>query len=124
VAKSTLRDATTSSTAWRNVPGLARIDACTIRQVSATLTVTVVGAPVLFRMIIDTPEGPMGPGPARFVPQGRETFSATFARATFPFEDDDTHSFSVQWRSPTGQPVTLKHGIVNLLLQRGTHNCP
>ena len=123
-ARSTGADATTSSTEWRNVPGLARINACTIREVSATLSVTIVGAPVLFRVIIDTPEGPMRPGPARFIPQGRETFSATFVRPTFPFEDDDTHSFSVQWRSPTGQPVTLRNGVVNLLFQRGTHNCP
>ena len=66
----------------------------------------------------------MRPGHARFVPNGRESFSYTFARRTIPFEDDDTHSFSVQWRSPSGQPVTLTSGVVNLLFQRGTHNCP
>lgn len=120
----TQADATTSSRAWRNVPGLARISACTIREVSATLSVTIQGAPALFRVVIDTPEAPMRPGSARFVPQGRESFSYTFARTTIPFEDDDTHSFSVQWRSPSGQPVTLKSGVVNLLYQRGRHNCP
>jgi hypothetical protein len=124
VAEWTERNATTSSTGWRNVPRLSRIQACTLSQVTADVTVTVSGAPVLFRMIIDTEEGPMRPGPARFVPDGKESFSATFVRRTFPFEDDDTHSFSLQWRSPTGQPVTLDSGVVNLLFKEGTHNCP
>jgi hypothetical protein len=124
VAEWTTGAATTSSTSWRNVPALSRIQACTLNQVTADVTVTVRGAPVLFRMIIDTEEGPMRPAPARFVPNGSETFSATFVRQTFPFEDDDTHLFSLQWRSPSGQPVTLTSGVVNLLFRAGTHNCP
>lgn len=124
VAQWTSANATTSSASWRNVPNLSRIQACTLNQVTAGVTVTVAGAPVLFRMIIDTVEGPMRPGPARFVPDGRETFSATFVRQTAPFEDDDTHLFTLQWRSPTGRPVTLRSGVVNLLFRAGTHNCP
>lgn len=113
----------TSSTDWRNVRGL-RLTACTIRGVSATLSVTVQGAPVAFRVVIDTPEAPMRPGAARFVPRGRESFSYTFARRTLPFEDDDTHGFTVQWRSPTGERVTMARGVLNLLFQNGTRNCP
>jgi hypothetical protein len=124
LARWTSTDATTSSTRWRNVPRLSRLSACTIRGVSANLSVTVEGAPVLFRVIIDTPEAPMRPGPARFVPQGRQSFSYTFVRGTGPFENDDTHSFSVQWRSPSGSQVRLAHGVVNLLFQDGTNNCP
>jgi hypothetical protein len=124
LARWTTTDATTSSTRWRNVPRLSSLGACTIRGVSANLSVTVAGAPVLFRVIIDTPEAPMRPGAARFVPQGRESFSFTFVRGTGPFEDDDTHSFSVQWRSPSGSQVRLTNGVVNLLFQDGTHNCP
>jgi hypothetical protein len=124
LARWTSTDRSTSSTQWRNVPGLSRINACTIRGVSANLSVTVEGAPVLFRVVIDTPEAPMRPGPARFAPQGRESFSYTFVRGTGPFEDDDSHSFTVQWRSPSGGQVRLAHGVVNLLFQDGTHNCP
>lgn len=124
VARWTTTDASTSSAAWRNVPGLSRVSACTLRAVSANLSVTVEGAPVRFRVVIDTPEGPMRPGPARFVPNGRESFSYTFVRATFPFENDDTHSFSVQWQSPSGGLVTLTQGVLDLLFQQGTHNCP
>ena len=75
---------------------------------SATLGVTISGAAARFRVILDTPEAPMHPGAVRFVPDGRESFSFTFVRRTIPFEADDTHSFTVQWRSPSGNQVTLR----------------
>lgn len=124
VAEWTNRGMSTSSTAWRNVPRLGRVEACTLRQVTASLTVTISGAPASFRVVVDTPEAAMRPGPAHFVPDGRETFSATFTRSTIPFEDDDSHVFSVQWRSPTGERVQLASGLLNLAFQDGTHNCP
>ena len=123
-AKWTTSSATTSSTAWRNVPGLS-LTRCTLNQVTATLSVTVNGAPVRFRVIIDgVPEAPMKPDSARFVPSGSESCSYTFVARTAPFENDDTHGFAVQWRSPSGSPVTLTRGDLNLLFQRGTHGCP
>jgi hypothetical protein len=66
----------------------------------------------------------MRTGSARFVPDGSDSFSYTFVAGTAPFEDDDTHAFTAQWRSPTGRPVTLTRGDLNLLFQQGTHNCP
>jgi hypothetical protein len=124
-ARWTTTSVSTSSTTWRNVPGLTRLPACTLNEVSATLSVTVRGAPVRFRVLIDgVPEAPMKPGPVRFVPNGEESFSFTFVNRTAPFEDDDSHVFGVQWRSPTGSPVTLLRGDLNILYQRGTHNCP
>lgn len=124
-AKWTTNKASTSSTAWHDVPGLSRLTACTLHEVSANLSVTVSGAPVRFRVIIDTPEGPMRPGNARFVPGAdEESFSYTFVRNTFPFEADDTHLFSVQWRSPTGRMVTLQRGDLNLIFEEGTQGCP
>jgi hypothetical protein len=119
----TTTPATTSSTAWRRVPGLS-LTRCTLNQVTATLSVTVRGAPVAFRGVIDgVPEAPMRPGSARFVPDGTESFSYTFVARTAPFEADDTHRFDMQWRSPTGAPVTLRRGALNLLYQRGTQGC-
>jgi hypothetical protein len=124
-ARWTTSAASTSSTQWRNVPGLRRLTACTLNEVSATLSVTVGGAPVRFRLIIDgVPEAPMRPGPVRFVPNGYESFSFTFVARTAPFEDDDSHVFDVQWRSPTGGQVTLSRGALNIFFQQGTHNCP
>ena len=120
-ARWTTTSVSTSSPEWRNVPGLTRLSADTIDEVSATLTVTIEGAPASFRVIIDTPEGPMRPGPARFVPSGAESFSATFVKNTVPFEDDDTHVFTVQWRSPGGEKVTLLRAVLNLVYQFGTH---
>lgn len=122
--KWTTNNASTSSTSWRDVRGLRRISICSDNEVSATLGVTVSGAPVRFRVIIDTPEGPMRPAPARFVPDGIESFSFTFVRPTIAFEADDTHSFSVQWRSPSGERVTMRSGVLNLLYERGDQGCP
>ena len=122
--KWTTNNAATSSTQWRNVPRLRAIAICSDNAVSATLGVRVSGAPVLFRVVIDTPEAPMRPAPARFVPDGTESFSFTFVRPTIAFEADDTHSFSVQWRSPSGQQVTMTSGVLNLLYERGNQGCP
>jgi hypothetical protein len=123
-ARWTTTSATTSSAAWRNVPRLS-LTRCTLNQVTATVSVNVRGAPVLFRVIIDgVPEAPMRPGSARFVPDGTESFSYSFVARTAPFEADDTHRFNVQWRSPTGSTVTLQRGVLNLLFQRGTQGCP
>jgi hypothetical protein len=118
-ARWTTTAVSTSSTTWRNVPGLSRLTADTVDEVSATLSVTVRGAPVRFRVIVDTPEGPFRPGSARFVPTGTESFSFTFVRETIAFEADDTHVFSVQWRSPTGGNVTLVQGVLNLVYEFG-----
>lgn len=120
-ARWTTTTASTSSTAWRNVPGLTGVMADTIDEVSATLSVTVAGAPVRFRVVLDTPEVSLRPGSVRFVPSGTESFSFTFVRTTIPFEGDDTHSFTVQWRSPTGGQVTLVNGVLNLVYEFGTN---
>jgi len=123
-AKWTTTPARTSSTAWRGVPGL-RITRCMRDQVTAMLTVTVRGAPVQFRGVIDgVPEAPMRPGAVRFVPDGTESFAATLVARTGPFEADDTHSVAVQWRSPTGGEIALRRGALNLLFQRGEQGCP
>jgi hypothetical protein len=123
-ARWTTTPVATSSTKWRNVPGLART-LCTLDQVTAMLSVTVEGGPVRFRVIIDSvPEAPMKPETTRFVPNGIESFSYTFVGNTGPFEADDTHRFNVQWRSPSGAPVTLRHGALNLLFEDGTQGCP
>jgi len=123
-ARWTTTQVTTSSTNWSNVPGLGRTR-CTVNQVTATLSATMKGGPVRFRMVVDgVPEAPMKPGAARFVPNGTESFSYTFVGNTGPFEADDTHRFNVQWRSSSGVPVTMQEGAVNLLFENGTQGCP
>ena len=122
-AKWTTTNASTSSTDWKNVPGLS-LSRCTVNQVTATLSATVSGAPARFRVVVDAvEEAPMKPGAAAFVPDGQESFSYTFVGRTGQFEDDDTHSFAVQWRSPTGGAVNLQNGALNLLYQQGTRSC-
>jgi hypothetical protein len=122
-ARWTTTPVATTSTVWRNVPGLS-LTRCTLNQVTAMVNVTVRGAPVRFRVIIDSvTEAPMMPASARFVPSGEESFSFSFVGRTGPFEADDTHVFNVQWRSPTGRAVTLARGNLNLLFERGTQGC-
>lgn len=122
-ARWTTSDVTTSSTEWRNVPGLT-LARCTRNQVTAMVSAMVSGGPVRFRVIADgVPEAPFRPGAARFVPDGTEAFSYTFVGNTAPFEADDSHRFNVQWRSPSGQRITLENGALNILFQRGTQGC-
>jgi hypothetical protein len=121
-AKWRTNDATTASKRWRDVPGLFRTR-CTLHQVTAMLSATVRGGPVRFRILIDD-GGSMKPGVARFVPNGTESFSYVFVGNTGPFEANDNHRFSVQWRSPSGVPVTMINGALNLLYQQGTQACP
>jgi hypothetical protein len=121
----TTSDVSTSSTRWHDIGALSRLSICSLGQVSATLSVTLRGAPGRFRVVIDGVTGaPMRPGAAQFVPDREESFSYTFVKGTAPFEEDDTHVFEVQWRSPTGNRLTLTSGDLNLLYQQGSHNCP
>ena len=123
-ARWTTTAVSTSSATWHNVPGLTGLTVDTIDEASAALSVTIRGAPARFRVVLDTPEAPMRPGSARFVPSGRESFAFTFVANTVPFEGDDTHSFTVQWRSPSGQKVTLVQGTLNVVYQLGTNGAP
>lgn len=123
VAKWRTAGATTSGTGWHNVPGLG-MTKCTVREVSETATLTVSGGPVRFRAVVDSVfEAPMKPGIVRFAPNGKESVTYTFVGNTAPFEDDDDHRFDIQWQSPTGAPITLHSGVVNLVFQKGTQSC-
>jgi hypothetical protein len=120
-ARWTTSAVSTSSTTWRNVPGLV-LTRCTLNQVTLMLSVNVEGAPVRFRVKIDD-AATMKPTSSRFVPHGTESFAYTFVGNTGPFEANDHHLFNVQWRSPSGAQVTLHQAAINLLFQRGTQ-CP
>ena len=115
--------ASTSSKAWRDAPGL-RLNVCSIREVSATLSVTVSGAPVQFRILSD--DAPIvSPGRVYFNPTHRQrSFSFTFLTSSSTFEGSDSHHFSAQWRSPTGRRVDLRGGTLNVVYQRGGGSSP
>jgi hypothetical protein len=122
-AKWTTNSAQTSTTTWRNVPGLS-ITRCTRHEVAETVTLTLSGGPVRLRGVIDgVPEAPMKPGVVRFVPDGKESVTYTFVTNTAPFEADDTHRFDIQWQSPSGATVKLHAGVANLVFARGTQGC-
>jgi len=123
VAKWRTADRSISGTGWHTISGLG-MTRCTVREVSETATLTVSGGPVRFRAVIDgVPEAPMKPGVVRFVPNGKESVTYTFVGNTAPFEADDDHRFDIQWQSPTGAPIKLHAGVVNLVFQKGTQSC-
>ena len=113
----------TSSPAFQPIPALSGLTICALNQVTATLGVELHGAPAGFQVRVDGGEL-MRPGAVRFVPAGPHDSSAFgFLEAVGPFENNDHHSFDVEWRSPTRRTTTLERATLNLQYQRGTHSC-
>lgn len=112
----------TSSTGWRAVPNWGFSDGPWIQArsaLSATLSVTVAGGPVAFKVVLEVGshfvERGMNP-PVVFDPgAGTESFSYTFVANLPPTGE----TFNLFWRSPTGVPVTLRRGTVVLQYDQG-----
>ena len=99
----------TSDTGWQDVGGLNNLYLCARNAFSAQVSVTVSGAPVDVRVLVDDTK-PIRPGAVHFDPSaGTTSFSYTFAWAFFPAGG---HGLDVQWRSPTGQPAHLSKGTI------------
>jgi hypothetical protein len=87
---------------------------------AATLSVTVSGAPVRFRIAIEDVERDfrityMKPASVVFDPgAGTGSFSFTFVKDL----SRGPYTVNIEWRSPTGAPVTLVAGSV--VLQYGS----
>jgi hypothetical protein len=104
-AASTHSPVTTSSTRFESIGPLSRLAVSNHGPVSLTFTGDLSGGPVVVRAIGDRP---LGSGPARFQPTGsHETFSATFVSRSMKRR---CRNFGIEWKSPTGAPVTLRHG--------------
>ena len=110
----------TSSTSWRAVCGWGFSDGPVVNLrsgLAATLSVTVNGAPVQFRFLLEVEKDsfrvlPMKPTSVSFDPGiGTESFSYTFVA-----RPNVSGYFTVNlfWRSPTGAPVSLTGGTVVL----------
>lgn len=108
---------TTSSTAWQAVPHWGFSDGPSIHvksALTATLSVTVSGGPAAFEVVLELGrryvQRRMNP-PVTFDPSaGTESFSYTFVSGS-PTGWDTVNLF---WRSPSGAPVTLQRGTVEL----------
>lgn len=115
------KDATisTSSTLWKSVPKLGvtfrNSGGCLRNEVSTTISVGVVGAPVGMRVRIND-KRLQPPGEIRFDPRsGNPSFTYTFIGDVGA--DPVQPTFGLQWRSPTGKKVTLIRGSMNLLVE-------
>jgi hypothetical protein len=118
-----IRSTTTDSTPWTVVPGWGFSDGAGVSVrggLAATLSVTVSGAPVRFRMVIEDVERDyrviyMKPTSVVFDPgAGTGSFSYTFVKDL----SRGPYTVNIEWRSPTGAPVTLATGSV--VLQYGS----
>jgi hypothetical protein len=118
-----IRTSTTDYTRWTVVPGWGFSDGAGINArggLAATLSVTVSGAPVRFRIAIEDVERDfriiyMKPASVVFDPgAGTGSFSSTFVKDL----SRGPYTVNIEWRSPTGAPVTLVAGSV--VLQYGS----
>ncbi len=114
-----LGQGTTSSTGWAPVPNWGFSDGPAIQargSLAATLSVTVSGAPVQFRIVLEDvqhgfKERAMKPGRAVFDPGAAAgSFSSTFV---LPLSKGP-HTVNIFWRSPTGASVIIRNGSVVL----------
>lgn len=118
-----IRTSTTDYIRWTVVPGWGFSDGAGINArggLAATLSVTVSGAPVRFRIAIEDVERDfriiyMKPASVVFDPgAGTGSFSFTFVKDL----SRGPYTVNIEWRSPTGAPVTLVAGSV--VLQYGS----
>lgn len=99
---------TKSSTSFSTIGNLSVAD-CSVGPVAVTLSGNVGGAPAAFRISVDGGAKFMEPGSpqVKAVEGGTNAFSYTFVTQVNSFEDNDFHTFQVQWRSVNGGAVTL-----------------
>jgi len=117
--------ASTSNKSFVAIPGLDET-VCAQNEVAATVSGNAQGSGFALLVRVDF-DGAMGPGAAYIYPPANgaaASFSVTFLIITAPFEGNDHHEFTVQWRSLTGKPAALQRGLLNLQFENGTHMCP
>ena len=105
----------TIATGWAQIGGWSFSDGMSFEArsgISATLSVTVSGAPAEFRIVMEVPEKDwaqrvMKPGSVHFDPQGGTgSFSYTFVAGVGP----GAYTINLLWRSPTGIQTNLDDG--------------
>lgn len=112
VFKGATGGASTSSDGFRDLPGLSNIQIQTcppqgFRNMTATLSVHLKGAPAEFRVRLDD-QVTLGPGVPRFNPtRQNRSFSWTFVG---PLPGPTDFPIDVQWRSPKGERVEMTSG--------------
>ena len=102
IFRSTNADTSTSSTSFVGVPGLENLSTCRARGFTLTVSAQLSGAPAELRVTASGRQ--VAPGPIVAVP-GSTSFVFGGKRA-------GSRVFSVEWRSLSGNPVTLGAGSV------------
>jgi hypothetical protein len=116
----------TTSKDWVDVAGLD-ISICEKGPVTESFSAEVSGGPVRVRIVHGGHHSgevaPLAPGPARFPAGARpESVESTFGFAAGA-GGEDIHEFQVQWKSPSGAAIQMKHALVRLLYKRPAKLC-
>jgi hypothetical protein len=113
----------TSNKHFRPLPGLTGLDICGSNQALALLKVELTGASAGFRVRVDR-STLMAPGAVRFRPtEKHDSFSLAFIRSMGNSAVSGHHIFDVEWRSPSGRPVELRHGAFTLQYRANPRHC-
>jgi hypothetical protein len=100
-----------STKTWTNIPGWGNRPVCTDTGLLTTnVNLTASGGAFRVRVVLDGNTG----GAAQFDPtRGNRSFSYTFGGGV----SDANHDVDIQWRSVTGDTVTLNHGLYVFFFQ-------
>lgn len=119
----TAKTAVTSSQRFHPLPGLSELHFCAANQALAELKVRLKGASAGFRIEVDR-SGSMAPGAVRFIPKAKHSsFSLAFVRRLPGSPKGGPHTVSVEWRSPTGRIVELRHATLSLRYRASPARC-
>jgi hypothetical protein len=114
----TRSDATTSSSNYDSLPGLNRVAILAKGPSTLIFSGDFTGAPVDIRAERNGKR--MQPGIAHFDPSsGTSSFTFTFMSGG---GKSQCRTYSLGWRSPTGQPVTMNFGGFGVVYDRGKPN--
>lgn len=94
----------TTSTTFTGVPNLDLLDVASRGPASITFSAKVSGGPVIVRVLRDG--RPTYPGGVRLAGSADPT-GASYTFVAGRFVKAGCHDFAVEWRSPTGAPVTI-----------------
>lgn len=97
-----------SNKTWSDIPGFSNLSVCSNQLIATNVNVTATGGAFRLRVLVDG-------GPQFGVPQfdstgGNRSFSYTFGSSHI----DGNHDVDIQWRSVTGDTITLKSGFFTI----------
>lgn len=120
--RSTASPRSTTARTYSDVPGLA-LGIGAKGRVTVTVSALLQGAPVELRVFESHPGGPVGgrsiqPGAVTIRPSSQRFLSFTWTTSS---TSSCSEFLSLQWRSVTGERVTMRKGVIQTLYRTPNH---